>query len=405
MKVCLLAVATYGHGISGGMEIHGRALARGLVARGHAVRVLTTRHPDGRTHDRDGGVDVEYLPGTDVAMLRGGWATACERRFAELCAGGEVEVVCCQQPVAPRGVMEAARRARIPVTIIMEGLEVWMLFSAMRQAWSLRSGFGALPRRLASVLYYYLRWELPGLRRCAAVIAVSDEVGRSVRRWAAVPASRVHTVYNGADTVSFAPDAARRRRTRERLGIGPQEPVVLFLSQISGQKGLNVLLRSFVQVLKAQPAARLIVAGDGDYRREAEALAGRLGADERVTFLGHVPHDEASDYLNAADLYVLPTLRLEGLPFSLLQAMACRRPVIASRIGGVPSAIRHGVNGWMVPPDDVERLAAAIVTILGDRALASRLADTAYADAAKRFSADAMVSGTLEVLAAARRLP
>jgi glycosyltransferase involved in cell wall biosynthesis len=131
-------------------------------------------------------------------------------------------------------------------------------------------------------------------------------------------------------------------------------------------------------------------------------LAARLQLRDRIVFAGRVDHDDAARYLNAADLYVLPTLRYEGLPFSLLEAMACGLPVIASAIGGIPSVVRHGSNGWLIPPDDQRELSAAMDRLLTDRRLAETLAEAAHATVTKGFSADTMVDGTIGVCAAAR---
>jgi len=402
MNICIMAVATYWHGIGGGMEIHGRALVRGLTARGHQVTVLTTRHPKGVRHERQENADIEFLEESDMASQRGGWARACARRFEELHQARRFDVLCCQHTIAPEGVLRTARRARIPVAVIIEGLAISVFVSEIRQARSLRHGYGALPRRLASFLYYYLKWELPVLRRCDAIIAVSDEVAGTIRRWTGVHGRRLSTVYNGVDTGLFRSDPHVRRQTRAELGVGADARVVLFLSQLSRQKGLHLLIQTLPAVLRRHSTARLLVVGDGEYRAEAEALASRLGVAAHVIFAGRIEHETAVRYFNAADLFVLPTLRYEGLPFSLLEAMACRRPVIASRLGGIRSVIEHGRNGWLVRPDDQQDLFGAVDRLLADQQLADTLAEAGHATVTKQYSTDTMVEGTLRVLQSAR---
>jgi glycosyltransferase involved in cell wall biosynthesis len=125
-----------------------------------------------------------------------------------------------------------------------------------------------------------------------------------------------------------------------------------------------------------------------------------MALQSRVVFAGAVPHERAADYFNAADLYVLPTLRQEGLPFSLVEAMACQKPVIVSRIGGVPSIVVPGVNGLLVTPDDLESLSQAIVRVLTDKELAANLSQKARETVVGGYSLATMVQGTLKVFEA-----
>jgi glycosyltransferase involved in cell wall biosynthesis len=402
MNVCLVSLVTVWHGVGGGMEVHGRLLARGLARLGHHVTALSSRHPGGVARAVHEGVTHEFLPGTTFGSQRGAWAGEVLAAFERVHGERAVDVVLCQQAVLPPRLLARTRREGLPVVALLEGHEGMMLRSQARQALTHAAGLVRLPGHAASFAYHHLAWERPLLRRCDAVIAVSDEVRRSVVRWLGVPRERIDVVPNGVDVDAFARDAGARASLRHRLGIAPHARLLLFLSSVTRDKGLDVLLRALPRVLATQPDARLVVAGGGDHLDEARALTARLGLAGVVTFAGQVPHDETVAYFSACDAFVLPTLRQEGMPFAILEAMAARAPVVASRIGGVPSAVNDGETGLLVRPGDVNDLARAVLRVLDEPALAARLAQRARERATEAFSVDVMVRRTAGVLERAR---
>jgi glycosyltransferase involved in cell wall biosynthesis len=383
--------------MAGGMEVHGRMLTRELAAGGHDVTVITSRHPSGMPCERQEGVEIQYLNETAAASQKGKWASACYERFKALHKVKAFDVLCCQHTVAPCALMDWARVQGIPVVIIIEGLAGWVFLSEVSQTISHHRGYGQLGKRFLSFLYYYLRWELPGARKCDALIAVSDEVARSIPVWCGVDAGKVFTVYNGVDSKAFAPSEESRALVRQQHGIAPDDRLILFLSHVTKQKGLHLLIHCLPDVVAQHSRAMLLVVGAGDYLNEAKRLVETMALQSRVVFAGAVPHERAAGYFNAADLYVLPTLRQEGLPFSLVEAMACQRPVIASRTGGVPSIVVHGVNGLLVVPDDLESLGRAVVRVLADKELAANLSQKARETVVGGYSLETMVQGTLKV--------
>jgi len=400
MRVCLLSIVTYRHGIAGGMEVHGRTLTRELAAGGHDVTVITSRHPSGVTCERQEGVEIQYLNETTFASQKSNWARECFKRFKVLHQAKAFDVLCCQQAVAPRALMNFAELHGVPVVIIIEGLAGLVFLSEVSQTVSHHKGYGQLGKRFLSFLYYYLRWELPGVRKCDALIAVSDEVARSIRNWCGVGADKVYTVYNGADTHAFAPSENSRELVRRQYGFAPDDGLIVFLSQVTKQKGLHLLINCLPDVLAQHSRTKLLVVGEGDYLDDARRLVEAMTLQSHVVFAGAVPHERSADYLNAADLYVLPTLRQEGLPFSLVEAMACQKPVIASRIGGIPSIVVHGINGLLVTPNDIESLGQAIVQVLADKELAANLSQKARETVVGGYSLKTMVQGTVKVFEA-----
>ena len=147
---------------------------------------------------------------------------------------------------------------------------------------------------------------------------------------------------------------------------------VLFVGRLDPVKGVPLLLDAFAQVLAAHPQAVLTIVGDGGARPAAEAQAARLGLGDAVTFAGFRSQDEVAALLSNADMLVLPSFA-EGVPVVLMEAMASRIPVIASRVAGVPELVADGVSGYLIPPGDVATLAARILQLMTNPDQAARM--------------------------------
>lgn len=200
------------------------------------------------------------------------------------------------------------------------------------------------------------------LDRCVAVSSqVREELLASGFRAAAVL-----TIPNGVDTARFRP-AEAKATLRERLNLRGR--TVTFVGRLVPEKGLDCLLRAWSS-LDLAPTDVLLLAGDGPERAALENLARQLGIAGRVRFLGKA--DEPERILQASDLFVLPSFT-EGMPNSLLEAMATGLPCIATRVGGIPDLIANGQNGLLVPPGDPKALAEAMDHVLGDPQGAARL--------------------------------
>jgi glycosyltransferase involved in cell wall biosynthesis len=173
-----------------------------------------------------------------------------------------------------------------------------------------------------------------------------------------VPRERLAVVPYGVDTSRFRPAApGERQRLRRELRLD-HHPVVLFVARLEPEKGADTLLDAWPAVKASIPDALLLIAGEGS---ERAALEVRVGALPDVRLLGAVRNPVP--YLQAADCYTLPSFS-EGLPNSLVEALATGVPCVATRIGGSSEVLDHGRLGWLVPPGNASALAEAIVAAL-----------------------------------------
>jgi glycosyltransferase involved in cell wall biosynthesis len=198
---------------------------------------------------------------------------------------------------------------------------------------------------------------------------------------AALPARKVRVIHNA---VPLDTPIAPRASLRTSLSLTPDRQLVFTAARLHPQKGLHHLLAAAAHV----PGAVFLLAGEGPERTALEAESRRLGIADRVMFLGH--RRDIPQLLQCCDLYVLPSL-FEGLPVSVLEAMAAAKPVIATAIGGTDEAVVHGETGLLVPPGDSVELARAMQLVLTNRSLADRFGQAGRARVEREFSAQAMI--------------
>jgi glycosyltransferase involved in cell wall biosynthesis len=222
--------------------------------------------------------------------------------------------------------------------------------------------------------------------QASQIVAVSRDLAAFFCRTTGTQTTRVKVVYNGIDIESLA-KLPRDRGLPGSVGIPLDAPVIGTVGNLYPVKGQADLLRAMAAVIARQPLAHLVVLGRGALHDRLSAQAHELGIGHRVHLLGH--REDVPRWVAAMDVFVLPSLS-EGLPLSLLEAMAAARPVVATAVGGVPEVVQAGVTGFMVPPGSPVKLATRILTLLEDRALSAAIGAAAQAHVREAFSVERM---------------
>lgn len=224
------------------------------------------------------------------------------------------------------------------------------------------------------------RWSLPKADRVVTVCKpFADQlVKRGVRL------DSVSVIPNAIDPAVLQAEPGLRTLTRAKFSIRDDEMLALAIGRLSPEKGHSYLIKAVAQArsVGAERGLKLLIAGDGPLKAELSAEIERLGLRDVVRLIGH---SEVQPLLCAADLLVLPSLS-EGSPLVLLEAMAARVPIVATRVGGVPETIVHGESGVLVPSADPTALSQAILDISADPDRATRFAANAYDRATTVFT-------------------
>jgi glycosyltransferase involved in cell wall biosynthesis len=214
--------------------------------------------------------------------------------------------------------------------------------------------------------------------RGAALIFVSTAAMEAARSLVGQTRPSWRVLHNGVDLSALSPpDPADRPALPRDLAVPAGAPVVSIVAALRAPKGHEVAIRAWPQVRAAVPGAVLLVVGDGPHLSALQSMAG-----DGVVFAGS--REDVPDILRASTLGLLPSLT-EALPTALIEAAACALPVVATTVGGTPEVVEHGRTGLLVPPGDVDALAAAVVELLSDRERRARFGSAARALAEERF--------------------
>jgi len=237
--------------------------------------------------------------------------------------------------------------------------------------------------------------ERTAIESAAAVIAVSQGMAADIRAsYPAVPADRVHVIYNGIDANQYRPDHGRD--ALDRFGIDPAEPSVVFIGRVTRQKGLPVLLRAAEWI---DPSAQLVLcAGQADtaeLQAEVTGLVEHLRASRSgvIWLPGMLAKSEVIQILSHATVFVCPS-EYEPLGIVNLEAMACGCAVVASAVGGIPEVVADGETGQLVPPGDEGALATAVNAMITNPAVAAEFGARGRKRAVAEFSWDKIAAQT-----------
>jgi len=233
---------------------------------------------------------------------------------------------------------------------------------------------------LGPALRFYCIADKLAARYFTKVVAVSQPIERTLRRWG-VPRSRLTLIPNGTDLAAFR-NAAPKPRSRTGRTIG-------FVGRLSREKGIFELLEAVRRIAGAFPDVKLMLAGEGIARQAVEERIAGLHMQHSVELLGVVAHAGMPSFYASVDVVALPSYN-EGLPMSLLEAMASGCAVVASRVGAIPAVIEHGKSGMLVEPRNVEELADRLTDLLANPEKLAAIAECGRAVVQAQFSAKTM---------------
>ena len=207
-----------------------------------------------------------------------------------------------------------------------------------------------------------------------------------------IPESKTVTVHEGIDLGRV--EASPRANPHEEFWLPHHAPIVGNVAALVPHKGQRHLIDAAASVVRQVPDARFIIAGEGELRPSLERQIREHRLEKHVILAGFRP--DVLSLHKSFDVFVLSSVT-EGLGTSLLDAMACAKPIVATLAGGIPEIVEDGVTGLLVRPRDPDGLARAIVTLLSDPALRERLGSAGLARVRERYSAERMVEETLRV--------
>ena len=365
----ILIVIDNFHPLLGGAEHAALESGRALVRRGHRVDVLTMRKSrEWPQEERIGDIRVvrfdERIPPRPFGrFLYERWNARAARRCLDRQLAGEPYDVLMLHPIAAAfGVAESRSAARASVIYCFHaplGLEHVVATQSMAPR-----GGSRLCRWTASFTAAYAahcraRQQRAAIERADAVTCPSD-YSRELLAYtgARLGDKPVRVIPWGVDAERFRP-AADRAALRARLGWADDDLVLLTVRRMVPRMGLGELIHGFGVAAARNPRLRLVVGGDGPLRSHLEEISQSVGG--RVAFLGLVPPDDLPAYLQAADLFLLPSITLEAFGLVTLEALACGTPVLATKRCATPEILAPLDGRLLIPGTDAAAISDAIL--------------------------------------------
>ncbi|BAD68710.1 glycosyl transferase family 1 protein-like [Oryza sativa Japonica Group] len=362
----------------GGMERHAHTLHTALAARGHRVHVFTSPppHTEAAPPRSADGPQLHFLDGDP-----GVWRCDEAWKLYEAEAENDPFDVIHSESVA---VFHRWARGVPNLVVSWHGISLEALHSGIYQ--DLARGDDermspAFNHSLAQSVYRVLS-EVRFFRSYAHHVAISDATGEMLRDVYQIPSRRVHVILNGVDEAQFEPDAALGRAFREDLGLPKGADLVFGVSgRLVKDKGHPLLYEAFSKLVLRHPNVYLLVAGKGPWEQRYMDL----GRNAKV--LGAVPPEKLKAFYNALDVFVDPTLRPQGLDLTLMEAMQCGKPVLATRFPSIKgSIVVDDEFGYMFAPN-VESLLEKLEAVVEEGARRAAQRGRACRDYAKTMFA------------------
>ena len=223
------------------------------------------------------------------------------------------------------------------------------------------------------------------------VVAVSSDIERVLI--GLYGSNRVSCIHNGIDLAAVRVTTSREA-LRRKWQIPEDAVVIGTVGRLVPVKGHAILLDA-TRILQASIGnVALVLVGDGPLRKDLEANAKRLGLEKSVIFAGQ--QDQSYDFMNMMDVFVLPSLH-EGIPMVVLEALALQRPVVATRVGGIPEVIEHGQTGFLAEPSDASSLARLLQRLVEDLPMAVSIGKAGRTRVEEKFTARTMAGKTAEL--------
>lgn len=358
----ILQVISMGY-VCGGAEKSVRLLQNGLVARGHEVRIMSSNRDPDVAHFSD--YECQHISGP-TGILRHLWNASAYKTLKQAIVDFKPDAVhfhtmgeLSPSVLFALGGTPAILTVHGPEEYTKSILKWYLPPIAFRD--SVDGHNLTLLGRIYYVFFKYMQRPLyaAGFKKLRFMISPSRYLADVVAQEnLGVP---IKHIYNGIELSAEQPLSSLHN--------------ILYVGRLEQVKGVEVLLRAIVAIIKRIPDAHLRIVGDGPDRPRLEALTHTLGIEKSVTFCGWLKGESVGDEYAATSLLVIPSLWPENQPTVAMEALAVGRPIIGSRVGGIPELIQNGKTGAIVEPGDIEALAAATISLLSAEDIAVKAHD------------------------------
>ncbi len=387
MKILFLADAVF-EDVPGGSRMVAGELAHGLVGRGHDVTFLVARHNDHAPDEErlaDGVRVVRYGgAGRPLEFMRRG-QEACAKLLAE--SARPFDLVHTHFAYAALGPLRVIPRS-VPRVRTFHG--PWDA-----EAWAEESQRTGMVNSVKASVKRGIRYrvEIASLRGSAQVLTLSDYFRRLVCERSCVAPEKITVIPGGADSIRFQP-AEDPILCRRELGLPLDRRILISVRRLTPRMGLDNLIRAIPAILRRYPDVLLLIGGAGPEQGKLQELIHSLGLECHVRLTGFIPEERLATYYQAADLFVLPTLALEGFGLVTTEALACGLPVVGTPVGATPEILGKLDPRLIASGSSSQALSEAILDFFEGPWAASLTPDRLHRYVAEHYSWNSHIAAT-----------
>lgn len=394
MRVAVFIKRTTFHQGFGGFETQNKVLCEGLAERGYQVTVFAPRWDLDLETVEEGGVVYKFVKCVyrflPIPNPFNNWFSRSVKVFEAVHEKDPFDLAISQSS-AGFGIIKNKKRFKIPVVSVSHG-SIWSEFKTKVASSGRPIYHPKLINDLGFVLANFLVMQKGFVLGSNKSIAVSSSVKEKIVKETGVSAEKVVVINNGLDPRAFL-DRVGDLDPRQKIEAIDYSAVrLIYVGRADVSKGISVLIKALnALVQEGKNNLSLTVVGDGGALESLKKEVSGLGLEEKVTFTGTVSHSEAISKLRKADIFVLPTLRIEGFPMTIPEAMFAGLPVIASDIGGNSDGIDDGETGFLVEPGSVDMLKEKIGLLIENAPRRKKMGESAKIKAQNEFSVNTML--------------
>ena len=383
MHILVMSRTTLGHSL-GGMQKQTMDLCEGFVAKGHQVSVITTARKDGVTHEITDGIETHYLAGCKPEYYSRKWNNLARKKITEIHQAKPINIIH-SQSMGANGVLKWANQNSVPIVSTWHGTSLSELSAFFPQASYHPRYWHWLAITPATFIKRHLFMELPVRKASKAITLVSPTLEKHMIRHAK---GKVVTIPNGVHIPASIEDR------------GNQEIIhIISIGRLVKQKGVQHAIHALAGLESdLRDKTHLNIVGDGPHLSNLKTLCQELQLEDYVTFHGRLTGQTLVDMYLKCSVHLMPTTSHEGLPLTILEGMAYGLATIASKIGGIPTAISDRHDGILISPGNVKDLTSELTELINNDEHRANTGSAARKTAEQHYSMQKMVDDTLEVL-------
>ena len=354
----------------GGVSTHLELTSRLLIQMGHAVSVICPSGPGGPDYYNEihqNGVRFLCVPGMDTIGINRKWIDGSRKLLLQELRNQNIDYIF-SEGTAIIGALAEILQRHIPCFCFLHNFAVTQFYNISKEITSLRSLLYYFCISVPKMLIGILKYELPVYQKCTKVLSVSHHNAQRIKKYYRIKSNRLTAFYNWIDTSRFYPSDNLKADGQNKWNISQNHINFLLAGSLYLPKGFHIAIKAFGDYLPESKRAVLWIAGSGreGHKQYLIQVASQknLKVGRDITFLGEINHTDLPMLYNSVDIFIMPSLLIEGSAYVLLEAMACGLPCIASNIGGNSETLNDA--GMLYSPQDHQTLSEMMLELSKD---------------------------------------